>query len=168
MILKKDPQNLKTAQLGKYSVIQQKNSSNGLTSESSTVGEKPTSISPSKDKLITESLEERNSHTKQMSCIDTTCNNHSPNSNNPLLKKHSLCQQHQTSAYLSASTAANQLQGGSPGCNITLNATCCSSDDFSTEDEDGIGNGVDTAYSSRHYTSSQNSTSQTCDKRVLK
>ena len=128
-----------------------KNLSNGLTSELSSLGEKPTSISPSKDNLFIESSEERNSHLKQISCTDTTCN-HSPNTNNPLLKKHQpLCHQN-----LSSSTA-NQPQSG---CNVTLNATCCSSDDFSTEDEDGLGNGIDTAYSSRHYTSSQNSTSQ--------
>ena len=104
-----------------------KNLSNGLTSELSSLGEKPSSISPSKDNLFTESSEEK---TKQISCTDTTCN-HSPNSNNPTLKK-PLCHQHQNSTYLSASTA-NQPQGGS-GCNVTLNATCCSSDDFSTED----------------------------------
>jgi len=131
-----------------------KSSSNGTSSELS--GEKP-STSPSKDILPAESAEEKNGHTKQNACTDIC--NYSPNN---ILKKYPC--QHQNSSYLSATAAnVNHQQIGFGGCNTAMNATCCSSDDtFSTEDEDVLGNngGLDTAYSSRHYTSSQNSTSQ--------
>merc|ERR1719322_1654292 len=76
---------------------------------------------------------------------------------NVTIKKHQICQLHQNSAQYLSSGSGNQHAVTSPGSN-PMNATCCSSDDFSTEDEDGIVNGLDTAYSSRHYTSSQNST----------
>merc|ERR1719210_1085094 len=76
--------------------------------------------------------------------------------NNVTIKKHQICQLHQTSAQHLLSGSGNQHAVTSPGSN-PMNGTCCSSDDFSTEDEDGIVNGLDTAYSSRHYTSSQNS-----------
>lgn len=76
---------------------------------------------------------------------------------NVMIKKHQICQLHQNSAQYLSSGPGNQHAVTSPGSN-PMNATCCSSDDFSTEDEDGIVNGLDTAYSSRHYTSSQNST----------
>merc|ERR1712223_898414 len=77
----------------------------------------------------------------------------SPNSLN--VKKH--CQLHQNSSQIHSSGPGTQNAVASP-CSNPMNATCFSSDDFSTEDEDGIVNGLDTAYSSRHYTSSQNST----------
>ena len=107
-------------------------------------------MSPSKDTLQTE-LEDRNVHVKHASNTETS--NHSPN--NHTLKKHQICQLHQNPSQHLSSGSGNQLT--SP-CTNPMNVTCCSSDDFSTEDEDGIVNGLDTAYSSRHYTSSQNST----------
>ena len=103
-------------------------------------------MSPSKDTLQTE-LEDRNVQVKHVSNTETS--NHSPN--NISVKK--VCQLHQNPPQHFSSGSGNQLT--SP-CTNPMN--CCSSDDFSTEDEDGIVNGLDTAYSSRHYTSSQNST----------
>ena len=75
--------------------------------------------------------------------------------NNLNVKKH--CQLHQNTSQIHSSGPGTQNAVASP-CSNPMNATCFSSDDFSTEDEDGIVNGLDTAYSSRHYTSSQNST----------
>ena len=130
-----------------------KSSSNGTSLElSAAAGEKPT-ISPSKEILPAESVEDKNGHTKPNPSYVDNFNNISPNN---LLKKYPCHHQNPTAS-------PQQQQIGFGGCNSAMNAgNCCSSDDtFSTEDEDGLGNtGLDTAYSSRHYTSSQNSTSQ--------
>ena len=123
---------------------QSKTSSNVLTDLSA---DNKVSTSPSKDNLPVES-EEGNGHLKQSPCTDN--GNSLPNN---MSKKHPC---HQTSPYLVAPAAGQQPH---PPC-ITMNPTCCSSDDFSTEEEEGLGNGIDTACSSRHNTSSQNSTSQ--------
>ena len=105
----------------------------------------------SKDNVPTEESEEDNGHQKQNPSSTENGNNLIANTSN----KHSC--HHQNSLILPTTQASGQQQQTS--CTIPMNVTC-SSDDFSTEEEDGLGNGLDTACSSRHNTSSQNSTSQ--------
>ena len=124
------------------------NSTNGVTESSSSVEIPSRASKDTSPKLLGE---DKNGHTEQSLTICQDSCGLSPN--NPS-KRHP-CSCTQNSSHVSSSIVSNghHHQQQPP--------TCCSSDDFSTEDEDGLGNnGLDTAYSSRHYTSSQNSNSQ--------